>query len=1183
MKYAVSLDDLIKPPLSEFVPPYGSPIYLLHLQPFNNAGTIWNFSTKYSATAVRFGVITNGGWIIAESVIQPGNAGVSDFYGSAFATFAFERLTNTGTIVAYAARGNAFAVQTQAANAIVENRGTIAAKATYGEDESQSGGTYALRLENGGRVTNEASGIIYAEGPHAHAVVFGRGSLDGDSLQLTNHGLIEAVSTDAAIPSIGIQAENLFVEFFTLVNDGTIRADIAVYAPSDPPEVFTTSNQDNAQSVRNLAGGRIEGEVVLFRGDDVMENRGAIVGDVLMGEGDDRVDSEGGTIEGLVDLGFGNDVYIGGSGADIARGSVGDDRMEGGDGTDLLIGDGNDDVLIGGAGNDGLYGWTGDDKLVTQAGDVAEGGTGDDVIETGDYAFARIDGGDGFDTWRLADGSRDLDLTEIAASGRVLSIEELALGSGKAITIRADDIATLSGGGDHLIVSEAAGSSVHLAGLWKMAQVVSVNGRDYRVYAQGGVKVAVDTDASVLLDTPAAAGGGLDPVGAGTAAPLPGGVAGTGLSFEVPLDAAALMRRTVIDPDTIFVRTDDTAVIFSTDIPQGNFSLENFGVVSSAAPNRALALLSYSPLILNNHGSIKAVTAGHEEAIGIWGTTFSSIANDGLVYAEANAGDAYAILANAAVGFDEYTLTNSGSIGAYSQAGFAVAIQTRNRGNVLNEKFVTAQGGDGAIGIDFTEQGQSTLTNTGTILAIAGEAAKNYAIGVTLCGGTLRNEGMISAEIAVLITDDDNLGFSRIDNSGLIDGAIVQAARGSLNTVFGLTIDNSGNIDGSILLDANTPNANRITNSGDILGDVLLGAGRDTFIGTGGSVGGIIYGLAGSDILTGGNDDTAGFLGSSNDYAITLNADGRVSVIDRNLADGVDEGTDVLAGMAALFFQGDAKMMELPSLPHEPAQFRLLAQTGLVVQIGGSGAMFGGVGFQDVTVLEEPGAISFDPSFNRGGDIVRLFGNAGAWLVGRNGSNAVLSDGDTVVYLPFGKSAIHVVFDDGARSLFVDSTTGDVLIGKQAITTTLLAIDAAPEIGPLPSGANPEASGELIFAAKGSATISGDIAVFGTSNAEDLKVFSGEVTLDPSFNLGDDTLVFNVPPQAVTAALYGSSVILTGAEFAVTVPVGPMGMMIEFADDDRMLVYQAETGRVLIGSQIVGIDPVGLSALPAEW
>ncbi|WP_071674345.1 calcium-binding protein [Nioella nitratireducens] len=101
------------------------------------------------------------------------------------------------------------------------------------------------------------------------------------------------------------------------------------------------------------------------------------------GAGDDLVD--GGAQN---DLAFGNegdDTILGEGGNDELYGDQGDDSIEGGDGHDLLGGGDGTDTLSGGDGNDLIYGADGDDSLDGGAGeDFLSGGFGSDHMQGGD-------------------------------------------------------------------------------------------------------------------------------------------------------------------------------------------------------------------------------------------------------------------------------------------------------------------------------------------------------------------------------------------------------------------------------------------------------------------------------------------------------------------------------------------------------------------------------------------------------------------------------------------------------------------------------------------------------------------------------------------------------------------------------------------------------------------------------
>lgn len=85
-----------------------------------------------------------------------------------------------------------------------------------------------------------------------------------------------------------------------------------------------------------------------------------------------------------IDMGAGNDSFvgsqtadnvIGGADSDTLSGQLGDDRLSGGDGNDLLLGDAGDDRLAGDAGKDTLDGGAGNDQLA--------GGLGNDTYLLG--------------------------------------------------------------------------------------------------------------------------------------------------------------------------------------------------------------------------------------------------------------------------------------------------------------------------------------------------------------------------------------------------------------------------------------------------------------------------------------------------------------------------------------------------------------------------------------------------------------------------------------------------------------------------------------------------------------------------------------------------------------------------------------------------------------------------------
>lgn len=261
-----------------------------------------------------------------------------------------------------------------------------------------------------------------------------------------------------------------------------------------------------------------------------------------------------------------------------------------------------------------------------------------------------------------------------------------------------------------------------------------------------------------------------------------------------------------------------------------------------------------------------------------------------------------------------------------------------------------------------------------------------------------------------------------------------------------------------------------------------------------------------------------------------------------------------------------------------PDDWQLFANDGFGGQVGGSGEVFGTAGFQRIEILDRAGTIVLDPSFNRGGDLVVLPGTAAHWRVARDGSSAVLSDGDTLVQLAVGTAGTAIEFDDGTRLLKYDAGLASMTIGAQAFATMLVPVSAARDGTPA-AEADAGGSGRLLVAAGGSAEASGNLAIFGSAAAEDVTLGAGQFRFDPSFNKGGDRIVVAVEAAAFSAVRQGSSLFLDSAGTDLVIPVGTRGMTIEFAGgDERLLLFDTALGSMRIGDQLVGGTHVALTA-----
>ncbi|MCB2073819.1 MAG: cadherin-like domain-containing protein [Novosphingobium sp.] len=333
------------------------------------------------------------------------------------------------------------------------------------------------------------------------------------------------------------------------------------------------------------------------------------------------------------------------------------------------------------------------------------------------------------------------------------------------------------------------------------------------------------------------------------------------------------------------------------------------------------------------------------------------------------------------------------------------------------------------------------------------------------------------------------------------------------------------------------------------------------------------FSVAASDV----DGDTLAYMAADPDHGtVTGGTDGQFTYTPDQGYLGIDTVTvTVTDGHGGSAMQSYVVTVNPPSA----TDWRLFASDGFMGEIGGSGQVFGTAGLQDIAVLDVAGSIAFDPSFNKGGDIVRLAGNAGDWQVAQSGSAAIFSDGDTFVQIPVGTAGIAVLFDDGVRTLLFDQGAASMKIGAQSFANEAVQITAPTDETPLPTGADPQASARLFLGQGQSASVGGNLDVFGTSGAEQVTVTKGDITLDGSFNKGGDTLVLGEQAPDFLASRSGSSVLLDSDLSDVLIPVGTAGMTLSFpAEDDRTLLFNTILGNPTIGSQEIDTTPTALAA-----
>lgn len=268
--------------------------------------------------------------------------------------------------------------------------------------------------------------------------------------------------------------------------------------------------------------------------------------------------------------------------------------------------------------------------------------------------------------------------------------------------------------------------------------------------------------------------------------------------------------------------------------------------------------------------------------------------------------------------------------------------------------------------------------------------------------------------------------------------------------------------------------------------------------------------------------------------------------------------------------------------PNWTDNWRLFTQSGLVAGIGGSGQIFGNNGFDDISVFDQPGRLTFDASFNRGGDILRLAGDARDWFALVSGSNAFLSDGDTNLVVPIGTAGLALDFADGARILRFDQTLQTVLLGEQALSASAVALAGEPADIALTGDPSETASGRVFLSSPGvepaQVTLGGKFTVFGTNDVDEVTLLSGDIVLDASFNRGGDRIVFDQPAQTFAANLSGSNARLESPLLIAVIPIGTEGAILAFAGgDERGLAFDIQASAVTLGDQQLALGPISLA------
>ena len=351
--------------------------------------------------------------------------------------------------------------------------------------------------------------------------------------------------------------------------------------------------------------------------------------------------------------------------------------------------------------------------------------------------------------------------------------------------------------------------------------------------------------------------------------------------------------------------------------------------------------------------------------------------------------------------------------------------------------------------------------------------------------------------------------------------------------------------------------------------DILFGdVGADTLVGG-----------SGTDRIDGGTGiDTACFSGNRSDYIVTLAATG---VIVSDMRGSAGDGRDFVVEVENFQF-ADATLtfaQLTEGLAPLAAHWRFVTTNGFEGGIGGTGEVFGTTGFDHITVLEQGGDMTFDPSFARGGDVIELPGDADEWTVSLSGSNAVFVNSSLEVTVPIGSAGTFIAFDDGVQILALDVAAGVARIGGMAITATAAPVSGTATAQPLPDEAVDDAVANLYLASGAEVTLEGTVNIFGTFAIETVVLQEGDFTFDPSFNQGGDTVFLPGMASDYVVSQLGSSFVLEGAGVRAILPAGQAPTTLSFETQDAYAYFDSDVGSLFIGNQEIGADPVSLTMI----
>jgi RTX calcium-binding nonapeptide repeat (4 copies) len=366
-----------------------------------------------SLDLVNSGTITGSTGVQYETPV--GETSVLTNSGSIFANFETESAVwdaGTGRLNAM----NTGLISSAGGYGIVSTGGTLSLT-NHGEIDGAN--TVGFEGANGDALNNtgkiEATGVAVNEMGTGGLSVVNSGEIDGATAvqfgttvgedSLVNTGIITATQV-AVNETNGAD--------LSLTNAGTISGATAIQLETQAGHADSIDNTGTIESLTSSGSAITDANAGALD----ITNAGHILGGIVFGTGDDVYDGAQGSVVGIVNGGFGNDLLTGGAGTD---------NLNGGNGNDVLVGNAGNDVLTAQAGTDAVSGGAGDDVIVL--------GSGLDATDT-------FDGGDGRDVMTVT-GSYTAPI--VLVEGEITNIEAIRFGAGHSYDFVTDDSTVAAG------------------------------------------------------------------------------------------------------------------------------------------------------------------------------------------------------------------------------------------------------------------------------------------------------------------------------------------------------------------------------------------------------------------------------------------------------------------------------------------------------------------------------------------------------------------------------------------------------------------------------------------------------------------------------------------------------------------------------------------------------------------